>query len=145
MKKPLLALIAAAAGLSSQAALACPPPPPGYIAPTPAQRLAKFANDSTDIVYGVVTRTAPPGAPVAFKVLHVYKGEAVKGSTIEGLTTYDFPQPFCAGMMAVPPSKPVGAYGVAAIRHNPREFVFFSPDDAQRMIAAGLIKSARAR
>jgi hypothetical protein len=145
MTKLAICLAAAAAALPVQSAFACPPPPPGYVEPTPAQRLAKFANDSTDIVYGVVTRTAAPGAPVGFEILHVYKGDATKGAVVDGITTYDYPQPFCAAMMAVPPSKPVGAYGVAVMRHNPTELVFFSPDDAQAMIAAGLIRSARAR
>ena len=123
-------------------AAACAPPPPGWVPPTEYQRLKSFIGGASDIVYGVITNTT--GQRSRFKVLHVYRGPARKGETIETVASWDYPVPVCAGMMSPPPAKPVGTYGVATFRNGSPELNFIPMKHVQTMIAEGWIKSARA-
>lgn len=143
--KIALATVAIAAAALPTAAIACPPPPPGYVPPTHEQLLHRFVGGSEDIVYGIVTRNPAGDGKSALKVLHVYKGDRRKGETVEATASWDLPVPFCAGMMTPPPEKPVGTYGVFALRGELPELNLIRPDDVQLMIRNGWIRSARAR
>ncbi len=145
MKRLLILAAAATAALTVQPAAACPPPPPGWVPPTEEQRLESFVGLATDIVYGVITHSAGPGEPARFRVYHVYRGGQRVGDTIDLPVNWDHPVPICSGMMAPPPAKPVGFYGVAALSEDRRSLVFIKPEHVQAMIAKGWIKSARAR
>ncbi len=145
MRRSLVAFAFAAGLLPWSAASACPPPPPGYVPPTHEQFLQRSLSDTTDIVYGVLTEAGLPGQPSKFKIIHVYKGAARKGDTIQAPVGWGHPMPVCAGMMGHAPSRPVGAYGVIAYRDTAPELNFIKPDDVQIMIKQGWIRSARAR
>jgi hypothetical protein len=145
MKIALLAFGMLAAVLPVQAAHACPPPPPGWVPPTEIEFLSNSLRDVTDIVYGVITRSGAPGQPNRLKVLHVYRGTARKGDVIDALPGFGHPTPVCAGMMAPPAAKPVGAYGVVAFKRSEPVLDFISPRHVQIMIREGWIKSAQAR
>ncbi len=143
--KSLLIPVALAAGLLFEAAAsACPPPPPGYVPPTHEEFLRRSLSDTTDIVYGVVQGPSS-GKLSRFKVLHVYRGAAKKGDTIEAPVGWGHPVPVCVGMMGEAPSKPAGAYGVIAFNNSSPELNFIKPEDVQIMIREGWIRSARAR
>jgi hypothetical protein len=138
-------VIAAALASAPVAALACPPPPPGWVEPTHEQLLERSLKGATEIVYGVITRSAEAGEPAAFKVLHVYRGSARKGDTIVAPVGWGHPVPYCVGMMGAAPPRPQGAYGVIAFARHAPILEFIKPDDVQLMIRRGWIKSARAR
>ena len=136
-------LFAIAASIPIEGALACPPPPPGYVEPTHEQLLERSLSGATDIVYGVITRSADAGQPARFKVLHVYRGRNRVGETIEAPVGWGHPTPFCAGMMGGAPPTALGAYGVIAFARHAPQLDFIMPDDVQLMIRKGWIKSAR--
>jgi hypothetical protein len=111
---------AAAFAVFASPAIACPPPQP----PTPEElrlrvhqareRATARFQDSTDIVYGVVTRPARQGGIARFRILHTYKGSLRPGATItvRSVDYYDLHPPDC------PIPRPVlvarGGYGVLA-------------------------------
>lgn len=138
-----IVLAALVLGLA-EAARACPPPPPGYVQPTHEQRLQRSLSGATDIVYGVITRSAASGEPARFKVLHVYRGAHKRGETIESPVGWGHPTPVCVGMMGPAPAKPLGAYGVIAFARHAPQLEFIAPEDVQLMIRRGWIRSARA-
>ena len=135
-------LAAAAVVVPIHRASACPPPPPGWVPPTEFEHLKSFVDGASDIAYGIITETT--GQRSRFKVIHVYRGTARKGDTIETVASWDYPVPFCAGMMSPPLAKPVGTYGVATFRNGSPELNFIPMKHVETMIAEGWIKSARA-
>lgn len=143
--KAFTILVCAACALPLDAAFACPPPPPGWVPPTHEQLLERSLKGTTDIAYGVISRSAEPGAPASFKVLHVYRGSLRKGQTIEAPVGWGHPIPFCVGMMSAAPALPKGAYGVVAFARHAPQLEFIKPDDVQLMIRRGWIRSARPR
>jgi hypothetical protein len=145
MRSIFIPVLLAAVVLPAQAALACPPPPPGWVEPSREEYLERSLTDATDIVYGVVSRSGPRGETSRFKVLHVYRGTASKGGTIEAPAGWGHPVPVCTGMMGDAPSAPVGAYGVIAFRNSSPQLNFIKPEDVQIMIDKGWIRSARRR
>lgn len=130
-------------------ALPCPPPPPlppGTVPPTRAEILRGEAAQAPNIVYGVVERSiglAGPEAPGAFRLLHVYKGDLRRGALIpmaaEGRPTSCHYGPDrvargAAGILFLP----------AWDRRETLYFVDFVPQsDVEKMIHAGIIRSAR--
>ncbi|HEY8591896.1 MAG TPA: hypothetical protein VIL42_03415 [Sphingomicrobium sp.] len=143
MKLPLcLAAIAAAA--SASPAFACAPPPPGWVPPTHEQLIERFTKQADHIVYGIIAPSAAGDRKSMLKVLHVYKGGLRKGYTIEGTASFDLPVPHCSGMMMPPDEKPVGTYGVFALRGDSPELNMIKPEDVQLMIRKGWIRSAQA-
>jgi hypothetical protein len=129
--------------LAAAPAQACAPPPPGWVEPTRAQLRAVFVESSADIVYGRIE--AQQSGPPVLRVYHVYKGNHRPGDRIAVPSGYDFPVPVCAGMVPPPPPKPVGTYGVFAVRSYGPESILIGNGDVQAMIDEGLIRSARAR
>jgi hypothetical protein len=140
---PLLAL--GLAFLPLQGASACPPLPPGSVPPTEQERLNGFVSGATDIVYGIVIGPEFASNRTRLKILHVYRGTSRKGDTMEAVPSWDFPIPYCAGMMAPPPAKPVGTYGLFAFRNGTLGLSFIPPEHVQTMIREGWIVSAQAR
>ena len=144
--KALFGLLALGlAALPLQNVSACAPPPPGWVPPTEQQRLNSFVSSATDIVYGIVTGPQTASDRTRLKILHVYRGTSKKGETIEAVPNWDFPIPYCAGMMGPPAPKPIGTYGLFAFRSGSPGLSFIPPKQVQTMIREGWIMSARAR
>lgn len=141
----IAAIAAAAAAMVPAQAMACPPPPPGYVPPTEEKIVERSLIGVSDIVYGVITRSGPSAAESRLKVLHVYKGNLKKGDTVKAPPGWGHPAPFCLGMMAEAPQKPVGTYGVVVLKPDRWELNFVTPEHVQIMIREGWIRSARAR
>lgn len=144
--KAFFAIFAAASALLPvQGALACAPPPPGYVAPTDHERLRSFVGNTTDLVYGIVTGPATAAGLSRLKILHVYRGSRKKGETVEAPPGWDYPVPYCAGMMGPPKPKPAGTYGMFALGTDHQALMYVAPKHVKMMIEEGWIRSAGAR
>ncbi|HEU0098870.1 MAG TPA: hypothetical protein VFQ67_08865 [Allosphingosinicella sp.] len=136
-----LVLAIAAAALPG-AASACLPPPDDWRPPTLEEQARAAFEDSTDIVYGVVTDASVGGGKIAFKVLHVYKGPLRPGARLKLYPNMRVPAGACLNSYMEPPARR-GDRGVIFFNEGRPALNFLYKEELDMMFAKGWIRSAR--
>ena len=116
-------------------AVACPPtpgPPPGEmpaLARQAREGAASHFENSTNVVYGVVSNSAGDGEIARFRIIHVYKGELQPGTSIEvrSVDSRRLHPPSCPVFSNRPALVQRGAYGVLAFSGEQPVLEFLHP------------------
>ena len=140
LARTALALAAVAAAILPGAASACLPPLEGWKPPTLEERVQWAWDHSTDVVYGVVTKTSE-SEPIPFRVLHVYKGPLKPGATLALDRGWGLDPPMCVGMVPGPPVMK-GQFGVIVFHNVRPTMTFLSEEELELMFAKGWIRRA---